>query len=84
MNMLIDAFTKKGKKDMGEGDYKDFIWQYMNALNHGAQDEDLQYMSDEIPQERQDEMLKFGGGPNLERNPHIRAARSNVNRMLKR
>lgn len=83
---FLEAFARKGEGDMGDGDYKDFLINYMNAKNHGAQQEQLEDMANLIPGNRRDAMAndQAVGDLNLEKNPFINAARAGANGLLRR
>lgn len=80
---FMSNMIARGNQDQGEGDYRDFLANYMNARNQGASDEDLQSMLSAFSPERIQAMKDFGGGPSFEKNPNIREARGSLNSLLR-
>lgn len=84
LRALMNNFELKGDSDMGEGDYRDLLWQVMHATNQGASEDELEELTSLVPQARRDAMLEYGGGPSLDPNLFNRQHRQGLNRLLKR
>lgn len=79
---FLMQMSQRGDSEMGEGDYKDFLANYMNAMNRGADDSQIQSMLEAFSPQRKQAMSDYAGGPALEKDPHIRDARGSLNRLL--
>lgn len=79
----IQQFLSRGNTQGGQGDYQDFLNQYMNAVNQRATPSQLSLMAATVPRERREAMLDYGG-LNLyrDKNPVIRGAREQVYGLL--
>lgn len=84
MGQFMNKTSREKKRDEGEGDYQDFLWQYLHALNHGATDDEMMGMAGQVEPERRDAMSKFAGGTKLETSPFVQEGRAAVNNLFKR
>lgn len=88
LQAIMDNFSGKTSRrkaeDEGEGDYRDFLANYMHAVNQGATDEDIQRLLGSVSPDRAEAMLNYGGGPNIERDPYIQSSRGSLNQLLRK
>lgn len=81
----ISSLSARGDSDKGEGDYRDFLTQYMNSINqYGADEGDASMMLNELSPDRRQAMTEYGGGPAVEMDPFIQQARNSLNDLLRR
>lgn len=84
LRALFDAFSNHNMHNGGEGDYHDFLTNYMHAINQGGQEDVMRSIIDQINPERRQDMIDYGGGPNMERNQTIKESRGGLNNLLRR
>lgn len=63
LQSLLQNFSAKQDSDLGEGDYRDFMTQYMHALNNGANQDDLSTLGANVSPKRRQAMLAYGDSP---------------------
>lgn len=80
---LISGMTSSNRKDeKPEGNYQDFLWAYMNALNHGAQQEEIDELTNAIPQDMGASMYNARDVGALDA-PEFRKPKQDINNLLK-
>lgn len=84
LQALISNFTMKGEKQSGEDDYKDFLVQYMNALNQGAEEEQLQMMAGMVSPERLGRMNEYDQSRPMHANPTVELESMGLQNLLRR
>lgn len=83
LKALISNFTNKGEHQGSDEDYKDFLVNYMNAVNHGAQDDQLKMMADSISPERRGAMDVYNSQLGMESDPTIQLERNGLTGLLR-
>lgn len=86
---IIGSMKNVGDRasDDPDGDYRDFITNFLHAQNHFQADAgDATLMLNELPPEKRKSLAEYNGGPpaqNYNMEPHHREAQSLINSILR-
>lgn len=86
LRAMIEGFAAKHNDNKGEGNYKDFLANYMHAMNQKATEDQLMQFGASVPTEQRRGMSEYMtslGGGNYDRNPHTQEAHSGVANLLR-